>query len=69
MGRPTDEPDGDVPRIAADLAILDVLLKTPASRIDANGDSLTTVRTNDIGRAVRRSVSDGKILFVIGVIA
>ena len=51
------ETNSQLPWIAADLAILDVLLETSATRIDADGRRLAAVRAAHFCRGVGRSVS------------
>src|SRR5688572_13659871 len=66
---PIDEPHLYLPRIAAHLAVLDVFLHRSTAGIDSDRDSLAAVRTDDIGRRVRRAVSERKVGIDIRVVA
>ena len=59
------ETHAHLPRIAADFAILDVLLIAPATRVDTDGDDLTAIRTGYVGRCLSSPIARRKFLVEI----
>jgi len=67
-GRAIYEAHAHLPRIAAHLAILDVLLIAPATRVDTDGDDLTAVRTVYFRRCLGSSIAGRKFIVEIAAI-
>src|SRR5882724_1002800 len=53
---------GDLPRPAADLAVLDVLLLGPAAGIEGDLDGLAAIGAGDLGGGVGRAIAEGEFL-------
>jgi hypothetical protein len=60
--------DVDAPRLAADLAILDVVLPVAAPRIEPDGHGLSAVRAGHLAFDVGRAVAQRKIAVEVEVV-
>ncbi len=67
-GGAIDEPQGDLPRIAADFAILDILLVSPASGVHRDSYRLTAIWAYHISRVVSRSIAKRKIFIEVKIV-
>src|SRR5215467_2345177 len=60
--------DAHSPRLAAHLAVLDVVLVLPAARIDADRDGLAAIRARHLAFGVGSAVTERKVSLEIEVI-